>query len=202
MGCASRREPRRGDSLNGTENLVLGLPLTSVLAQRLRLPTVEAAEFNEMVRIQIEKALPYSTEEVTTDFEIIEQTEEGSVVSAIAVHNAKLSELAARCSRAVTSRVRSRSMPRSALRPTRPPVAPFSFIGKGRRWSARSPRTASLDIRVPWRGRTQVNCNAIFPNSRSVPSCRGIDTSFPVVLLDENLFDLRANDPGFVTRAD
>ena len=48
-----------------------------------------------MVRIQIEKALPYSTEEVTTDFEIIEQTEEGSVVSAIAVHNEKLSELAA-----------------------------------------------------------------------------------------------------------
>src|SRR3712207_8387387 len=66
----------------------------SVLAQRLRLPTVEASEFSEMVRIQIEKALPYPPEDVTTDFEIIEQTEEGSAVSAVAVHNEKLPELA------------------------------------------------------------------------------------------------------------
>ena len=74
---------------------MLALPVNAVLAQRLRLPTVEAEDFREMVRIQIEKALPYSTEEVTTDFEIIEQTEESSVVSAVAVHNQKLSELAA-----------------------------------------------------------------------------------------------------------
>ncbi|HEX8680418.1 MAG TPA: pilus assembly protein PilM [Chthoniobacterales bacterium] len=81
--------------LNGTKNVVLALPVNAVLAQRLRLPTVEQAEFSEMVRIQVEKALPYPTEEVTTDFEIIEQTEEGSVVSALAVHNDKLSEIAA-----------------------------------------------------------------------------------------------------------
>ena len=80
--------------LNGTKNVVLALPVNAVLAQRLRLPTVEAGEFSEMVRIQVEKALPYPTEEVTTDFEIIEQTEEGSVVSSIAVHNERLSELA------------------------------------------------------------------------------------------------------------
>ena len=81
--------------LNGTKNVVLALPVNAILAQRLRLPTVEQGEFTEMVRIQVEKALPYPTEEVTTDFEIIEQTEEGSVVSAVAVHNEKLSELAA-----------------------------------------------------------------------------------------------------------
>ncbi len=81
--------------LNGTKEIVLGLPVNAILAQRLRLPTVEAGEFSEMVRIQVEKALPYPPEEITSDFEIIEQTEEGSVVSAIAVHNEKLSELAA-----------------------------------------------------------------------------------------------------------
>ena len=81
--------------LNGTKNIVLGLPASAVLAQRLRLPTLEAGEFSEMVRLQIEKALPYPPEEVTTDFEVIEQTEEGSVVSAVSVHNTKLSELAA-----------------------------------------------------------------------------------------------------------
>ncbi len=81
--------------LNGTKNLILGLPANAVLAQRLRLPTVEVGEFREMVRIQIEKALPYSSEEVTTDFEVIEQKEHESIVSAVAVHNQKLSDLAA-----------------------------------------------------------------------------------------------------------
>ena len=80
--------------LNGTRDVVLALPVNAVLAQRLRLPTVEEGETAEMVRIQVEKALPYPPEEVTTDFEVIEQTEQGSVVSAIAVHNEKLSEIA------------------------------------------------------------------------------------------------------------
>lgn len=81
--------------LNGTTNVILALPVNAVLAQRLRLPTVEEGEFAEMVRIQVEKALPYPPEEITSDFEVIEQTEQGSVVSAIAVHNDKLSDIAA-----------------------------------------------------------------------------------------------------------
>ena len=48
-----------------------------------------------MVRIQIEKAMPYAPEEMTTDSEVISQREEGSVISAVAVHNEKLNELAA-----------------------------------------------------------------------------------------------------------
>ena len=36
------------------------------------------------------KAFPYPPEEVTSDFEVIEQTENESVVSSVAVHNAKL----------------------------------------------------------------------------------------------------------------
>jgi Type IV pilus assembly protein PilM len=80
--------------LNGTKEIVLALPVNAVLAQRLKLPTVEEAEFAEMVRIQVEKALPYPPEEVTTDFEVIERNEQGSVVSAVAVHNDKLSEIA------------------------------------------------------------------------------------------------------------
>ncbi len=47
-----------------------------------------------MVRIQVEKTLPYPPEEVTSDYEVIEQGETDSVVSAIAVHNQKLMELA------------------------------------------------------------------------------------------------------------
>jgi hypothetical protein len=80
--------------LNTGDDIVLGLPIEAVLAQRLRLPTIDPAEFGEMVRIQVEKTLPFPPEEVTSDFEVIEQGETDSVVSAIAVHNQRLTELA------------------------------------------------------------------------------------------------------------
>src|SRR6185503_10983076 len=41
------------------------------------------------------KALPFSSDEVTTDYEVIEQDESGSIVSAIAVRNEQLAQLAA-----------------------------------------------------------------------------------------------------------
>jgi hypothetical protein len=81
--------------LRAEDNLVLGLPVTAILAQRFHLPTIDQSEFPEMVRIQIEKALPFSADEVTTDFEVIEQNENGSVVSAVAVRNEQLAQLAA-----------------------------------------------------------------------------------------------------------
>jgi hypothetical protein len=81
--------------LRAGDDLILGLPVTAVLAQRFHLPTIEQSEFPEMVRIQIEKALPFSADEVTSDFEVIEQNENGSVVSAVAVRNEQLAQLAA-----------------------------------------------------------------------------------------------------------
>src|SRR5206468_10603142 len=60
-------------SLNTEDDVVLALPMSAVLAQRMRLPSVEGSELREMVRIQLEKALPLSAEEVTSDFEVIEQ---------------------------------------------------------------------------------------------------------------------------------
>ena len=80
--------------LSATDDFILGLPVTAVLAQRFRLPTVDPAEFPEMIRIQIEKMLPYSADEVTTDFELIEQNESESVVSAVAIRNEQLAEIA------------------------------------------------------------------------------------------------------------
>src|SRR5438046_2414795 len=81
--------------LRAQDDVVLGLPIAAVLAKRLRLPTVDPTEFPEMVRIQIEKALPFSPDEVTTDFELIEQNETESIISAIAVRNERLAEIAA-----------------------------------------------------------------------------------------------------------
>ena len=81
--------------LSATDDFVLGLPVSAVLAQRFRLPSVDPAEFPEMIRIQIEKVLPFSAEDVTTDFEVIEQDENESVVSAVAIRNEQLAEIAA-----------------------------------------------------------------------------------------------------------
>jgi hypothetical protein len=92
---AVRNIVEAADLLQPEDDIVLALPVDLVLAQRMRLPTTDRSEFVEMVRIQIEKAMPYSPEEMTTDSEVISQTDDGSVISAVAVHNEKLNELAA-----------------------------------------------------------------------------------------------------------
>ena len=56
--------------LQPEDDIVLALPIELVLAQRMRLPTTDPSEFGEMVRIQVEKAMPYSPEEMTTDSRI------------------------------------------------------------------------------------------------------------------------------------
>src|SRR4029450_5234502 len=80
--------------LAATDDFVLGLPVSAVLAQRFRLPSVDPAEFPEMIRTQIEKLLPFAADEVTTDFELIEQDENESVVSAVAIRNEQLKDMA------------------------------------------------------------------------------------------------------------
>ncbi|PYK52601.1 MAG: hypothetical protein DME47_08445, partial [Verrucomicrobia bacterium] len=82
-------------TLSTDDDVVLALPISAVLAQRMRLPSVEGSELREMVRIQLEKALPFSTEEVTSDFEVIEQANGECVISAVAVQNQLLTEIAA-----------------------------------------------------------------------------------------------------------
>ena len=80
--------------LSADDEFVLGLPVSSVMAQRFRLPSVDPAEFPDMIRLQIEKSLPFPADEVTSDFELIEQSENESVVSAIAISNDRLAEVA------------------------------------------------------------------------------------------------------------
>src|SRR3954466_170794 len=80
--------------LSPSDEFVLGLPVSAVIAQRFRLPSADPAEFPEMIRLQIEKLLPFPADEVTSDFELIEQSETESVVSAIAIRNEQLAEMA------------------------------------------------------------------------------------------------------------
>ncbi|MEY2491493.1 MAG: Type pilus assembly protein PilM, partial [Verrucomicrobiota bacterium] len=60
-------------ALNTSDDFIFALPVSAVLAQRFRLPNVDNTELREMVRLQIEKALPFSADEVTSDFEVIDQ---------------------------------------------------------------------------------------------------------------------------------
>ena len=189
--------------LNGTKNIVLGLPASAVLAQRLRLPTVDAAEFAEMVRIQIEKALPYPPEEVTTDFELIEQTDEGSVVSAVAVHNTKLSELAAPLlSRGIIpAQVTVYASQRAATHAAAGRA--FFLYPEDQGLVCAISEEGKIGFTGFLDGTDAVQLQRDLPQMALSAELQGINTAFPTVLLDENLHELRDTVEGlFVSRPD
>ena len=189
--------------LDGTLDIVLGLPVTAVLAQRLRLPTVEQADFSEMVRIQIEKALPYAPEEVTSDFEVIEQNDESSVVSAIAIHNERLTELAAPLlSRGIIPRqVTVYAAQRAA-----------THAASGRAFLIYRENTAlvcaiseegKLGFTRSLNGANATQLQRDIPQLALSAQMQGIDTTSPALFVDESLFELRETVEGlFSGRAD
>jgi hypothetical protein len=177
--------------LNGGDDIVFALPVNAVLAQRLRLPTVDPAEFDAMVRLQVEKAFPYPPEEVTSDFEIIEQNESDSVISSVAVHNPRLAELAGpllsrgyiprqvtvyAAQRAASHAARGRAL--IIYREGEKLVSAISENGKLsliRTVDAAEPKQLESDL----------------PQLALSAELQGIDTAFPTVLLDENCLPLR-----------
>lgn len=173
------------------EDFVLGLPVAVVLAQRLSLPTIDRDEFVEMVRIQIEKAMPYPTEEMTTGSEIISQTEEGSVISAVAVHNEKLSELAAPLLSLglIPSQVTVYAAQRAA---THAPVGAALLI---------YPESDAIVCAIAEEGKLSftrtldaadpLQLQRDLPQLALSAELQGINTSFPKILLDESLYGLR-----------
>jgi type II secretory pathway component PulL len=178
-------------TLTPESDVILALPISAVLAQRLRLPSVEGDDLREMVRIQLEKSLPYPAEEVTSDFEVIEQVNGECVISAIAVQNARLSEIAAPLlSRNIVPRVvtvyaaqRLASHPGNGCSLFIYPEAGalVSAISENRKLSfARTIDNgdgAALELELP-----QLALTA---------ELQGIDASFQNVLLDEKYHDLR-----------
>ncbi len=170
---------------------MLGLPVSAVLAQRLRLPTAEPSEYAEMVRIQIEKSFPYPPEEVTSDFEVIEQVGEASVVSAVAVHNDRLSEIAAPLlsNGIIPSQVTVYAAQRAA-----------THAASGRAFLI-YPEDSGLVCAISEGGKIgftrSLNGADASQLQRDLPQLalsaqlQGIDTSSPAVFLDESLFEMR-----------
>ena len=189
--------------LNGTSNVVLGLPITAVLAQRLRLPTVDASEFSEMVRIQIEKGLPYAPEEVTSDFEVIEQTEQSSVVSAIAIHNDRLSEIAAPLlSRGIIpTQVTVYAAQRAATHASAGRA--FLLYREDTSLVCAISEEGKLGFTRSLNGATATQLQRDIPQLALSAQLQGIDTTSPALFVDESLFEMREAVEGlFVGRAD
>jgi hypothetical protein len=167
-----------------------------VLAQRLRLPTVDREEFMEMARIQIEKAMPYSTDEMTTASEIISETEEGSVISAVAVHNEKLSELAAPLLSLglIPNQVTVYAAQRAS---THAPVGTALLIYPesdaivcGITEEGKLSFTRTLDTADP------LQLQMDLPQLALSAELQGINTTFSKILLDESLYALRETVEG------
>lgn len=185
--------------LKPEDQLVLSLPISAVLAQRFRLPTVDPAEFPEMVRIQIEKALPFSLDELTTDFEVISQNETESVISAVAVRNDQLAELAAPL-------VESGNIPRqvtvyAAQRATThaPEGRAVLIYPEGESLVSAITENGKVSLTRMLEGIEPRQLQTDLPQLALSAELQGISGSFPNVLLDESCYDLRDTVEGIMS---
>lgn len=185
--------------LKPQDQLIFSLPVSAVLAQRFRLPTVDPAEFPEMVRIQIEKALPFSLDELTTDFEVIEQNETESVVSAIAVRNDQLAEIAAPL-------LESGNIPQqvtvyAAQRATThvPEGKALLIYPEGESLVSAVTENGKVSLTRTLEGIEPGQLQTDLPQLALSAELQGISGSFPNVLLDETCYELRDTVGGILT---
>ena len=177
--------------LSATDDFVLGLPVSAVLAQRFRLPSVDPAEFPEMIRIQIEKVLPFSAEEVTTDFEVIEQDENESVISAVAVRNEQLAEIAAPLldrgfiPRQVTVYAAQRASTYA------PKGNALLIYPEGEMLVYAMTENGKLSLARVFENGNGEQLQLELPQLRMSAELQGINASFPNVLLDESCYQMR-----------
>ncbi len=173
------------------DDLILGLPVSAVLAQRFRLPTVDPADFPEMVRLQIEKGLPFSAEEVTTDFEVVEQNETESIVSAVAVRNEQLAEMAAPLldrgfiPRQVTVYASQRGTTHV------PNGRALLIYPEGEALVSAVTENGHVTLTRTLEGIERAQLQTDLPQLALSAELQGIPASFPNVLLDETCYELR-----------
>jgi hypothetical protein len=86
-------EDAAADIANGTNEITLALPVESVLLERMQFPSTDPDELRGMMHLQLEKTLPYPSDEVTEDFFVVSQSTGGSVVLAAALQTRVLDEL-------------------------------------------------------------------------------------------------------------
>src|SRR5216117_4218587 len=185
--------------LAATDEFVLGLPVSAVLAQRFRLPSVDPAEFAEMIRIQIEKLLPFSADEVTTDFELIEQNESESVVSTVAIRNERLAEIASPLlehgyiPRQITVYAAQRATTHA------PSGSAVLIYPEGETLVYVVTENGKLSLTQVFEGGDGEQLHIELPQLRLSAELEGIDASSPNVLLDETCYELRDTVQGILS---
>ena len=177
--------------VSAQDDIVLSLPISAVLAQRFRLPTVDPAEFPEMVRIQIEKALPFSPEEVTADFELIEQNETESVISAVAVRNERLAEIAAPLldKGVIPQQVTVYAAQRATTHA--PEGRALLIYPEGETLVSAVTENGKVSLTRTLDGAEPEQLQTELPQIALSAELQGIDASFRNVLLDESCYELR-----------
>jgi hypothetical protein len=177
--------------LRADDDVVLGLPIAAVLTQRFQLPTADPAEFREMVRIQIEKALPFSADEVTTDFEVIEQNENGSIVSAVAVRNEQLAQLAAPLldSGHIPRQVTVYASQRASTHV--PEGRALLIYPEGEQLVSAIAENGKVSLTRALDGIEPQQLQSELPQLTLSAELQGISGAFPNVLLDETCYELR-----------
>jgi hypothetical protein len=182
-----------------TDEFVLGLPVSAVLAQRFRLPSVDPAEFPDMLRIQIEKLLPFAADEVTTDFELIEQDENESVVSAVAIRNQQLAEMASPLfergyiPRQITVYAAQRASTHA------PRGSAVLIYPEGETLVYVMTENGKLSLARVFEGGNGEQLQVELPQLRLSAELQGIDASFPNVLLDETCHEMRDTVEGILS---
>jgi hypothetical protein len=177
--------------VSAEDDIVLSLPVDAILAQRFRLPTVNPAEFPEMVRIQIEKALPFSPEEVTADFELIEQNENESVISAVAVRNERLAEIAAPLldKGVIPQQVTVYAAQRATTHA--PEGRALLIYPEGETLVSAVTENGKVSMTRTLDGIEADKLQTELPQIALSAELQGIKASFPNVLLDESCYELR-----------
>jgi hypothetical protein len=185
--------------LAATDDFVLGLPVSAVLAQRFCLPSVDPAEFPEMIRIQIEKLLPFAADEVTTDFELIEQKESESVVSAVAIRNEQLAEMASALlergyiPRQITVYAAQRASTHA------PSGSAVLIYPEGETLVYAVTENGKLSLARVFEGGNGEQLQVELPQLRLSAELQGIDASSPNVLLDETCYEMRDTVQGILS---
>ena len=185
--------------LASTDDFVLGLPVSVVLAQRFRLPSVDPTEFPEMLRIQIEKLLPFSADEVTTDFELIEQNESESVVSAVAIRNEQLAEMASPLlergyiPRQITVYAAQRASTHA------PSGSAVLIYPEGDKLVYAVTENGKLSLARVFEGGNGDQLQVELPQLRLSAELQGIDATSPNVLLDETCYEMRDTVQGILS---
>jgi len=144
-----------------------------------------------MIRIQIEKLLPFAADEVTTDFELIEQDENESVVSAVAIRNEQLKDMASPLlergyiPRQVTVYAAQRASTHA------PSGNAVLIYPEGETLVYAMTENGKLSLARVFEGSNGEQLQLELPQLRLSAELQGIDASSPNVLLDETCYELR-----------